>query len=195
MTGAARGMNALRAKARYELAPPLEPPRVSSRGLRWGFVLCGFDPMDFNVYTPPRDKPTQAPSAADLSKIGTENKSIESVFSVFGSYILPLMLGLLGTAIGAIRELQQKIRDAELAPGDAMMTLIGLPVGAVAGLVVGLFFRPDASLSVDAGPGGKLSLSATAVSFLAGYGSKSFFSFVDSVIKKVFTAEGTTTRT
>ena len=64
---------------------------------------------------------------------------------------------------------------------------IGLPMGIVGGLVVGLFISPsDTTAAVAGAPGGKLTLSAIALGFLAGYGSESFFTYIDTLFHQVF---------
>ena len=109
---------------------------------------------------------------------------------IFTSYVLPMFFGLLGTIIGAFRGIQEKVRTSELAPRDFGMTVIGMPLGATAGIVVGLFFSqsipPAQGIS---GIAGELTLTASGLAFLAGYGSQSFFRFVDDLILKVFPSE------
>lgn len=125
-------------------------------------------------------------------EIDAIDKSVSSLFKIYSTYILPLIFGVLGTLVGAIRDVRNKIKDSELAPRDVWMFLIGLPMGAVAGLVVGLFLSPtDVTIPGMSVMSGKLSLSATALGFLAGYGSESFFTFVDSVFKQLFRATKT----
>jgi len=57
----------------------------------------------------------------DGKDIDAADRSIESVLSVYSAYVLPLMFGILGTMVGAIRETRDKIRGGELAPRDLWM--------------------------------------------------------------------------
>jgi hypothetical protein len=114
-------------------------------------------------------------------------QSAESVLSVFTTYILPMMFGLLGTLIGAFRSIQAKVRDSELAPRDLGLTILGLPLGAVAGVAVGLYFSPSSvPMQGSGGIAGALTLTAAGLGFLAGYGSQTFFRFIDELLGRVF---------
>jgi hypothetical protein len=114
-------------------------------------------------------------------------QSAEAVLSVFTTYILPMMFGLLGTLIGAFRSIQAKVRDSELAPRDFALTILGLPLGAVAGVAVGLYFSPSSVPTPGSGGvAGALTLTASGLGFLAGYGSATFFRFIDELLERVF---------
>jgi hypothetical protein len=115
--------------------------------------------------------------------------AIAAVLFVFSTYILPMMFGLLGTLVAALRSVHDKIRDNLLAPRDLLLTLTSLPIGAIAGLSVGLFFRfQGGSVSGSSGLSGAVSLGAAGLAFLAGYAADAFFSFLDSVRSQVFKA-------
>jgi hypothetical protein len=121
-------------------------------------------------------------------------QSAESVLSVITTYILPMMFGLLGTIIGAFRGIQAKVRDSELAPRDYALTILGLPLGAVAGVAVGLFFSPSSVPMAGSGEvASSLTLTTSGLGFLAGYGSQTFFRFIDELLGRVF--PNSTTRT
>jgi len=126
--------------------------------------------------------------AADEQASRTDGQTIASVISVFSTLILPMMFGLLGTLVATIRSIHDKIRDSLLAPRDLVLTLTGLPIGAIAGLVVGLFINPSGSVPGSSGLTGGLSLSAGGLAFLAGYAADAFFSFLDSIRSQVFAA-------
>ncbi|HXO01462.1 MAG TPA: hypothetical protein VN900_05355 [Stellaceae bacterium] len=144
--------------------------------VRWGFLLCGFDP----------EEPVDG-----TDKFLTDRMAF--VLTVFSTYILPMMFGLLGTMIAAVRAIQSKVRDYELGPRDLILTLMGLPIGLVAGVAVGLFYAPSAAPTTGTGNlAGELSLSAVGLGFLAGYGSEAFFKSLDALLARVFTARAST---
>jgi hypothetical protein len=145
--------------------------------LRWAFVLCGGSDL----------RGVEQGTAAK----GTSWQSATSVLMVFTTYILPMFYGFIGTVIGAFRSLQDKLRDSLLAPRDLGLTIMGMPLGAVAGIVVGLFFGTSiAPVQGAGGIAGDLSLTASGLAFLAGYGSPSFFKFIDNLLGKVFPSNG-----
>lgn len=114
-------------------------------------------------------------------------QSIIWVLTVFGSYVLPAMFGLLGTMAGIVRVVQTKVRDSLLGPRDLSLSMLGLLVGPLAGLAVGLFYTPSAtSAQGTAGLAGAVTLTVSGLGFIAGYGSDAFFKFLDALLIRVF---------
>jgi hypothetical protein len=137
------------------------------RPLSYGFMFDGVAPSD------------ERPEA-----------TVASVLSLFSTYVLPAMFGLLGTLSAIMRSVQAKVRDSLLGPRDFPLTALGLVIGPVAGLAVGLFFTPtEATTSGATGLAGSVSLSASGLGFLAGYGADAFFKFVDALLIRVFALE------
>jgi hypothetical protein len=134
------------------------------RPIRYGFL--------FNGQAAPRDRP---------------EASVAWVLSLFGTYVLPAMFGLLGTLAAMMRAIQAKVRDSLLGPRDLALSVLGLLVGPIAGLAVGLFFTP-AGTTVPGGGGlsSAVSLSASGLGFVAGYGADAFFKFVDALLVRLF---------
>ena len=134
------------------------------RPISWGFSLNGQDP------------PENWPEA-----------TVAWVLSLFSTYVLPAMFGFLGTLAGMMRAIQGKVRDSLLGPRDLPLTALGLVIGPVAGLAVGLFYTPSgATTGGTAGLSSSVSLSASGLGFLAGYGADAFFKFVDALLIRVF---------
>jgi hypothetical protein len=134
------------------------------RPMSWGFALDGQEP--------PSDRP---------------EASVAWVLSLFSTYVLPAMFGLIGTLAAMMRAIQAKVRDSLLGPRDLALTALGLVIGPVAGLAVGLFYTPTgATTGGTAGLAGSVSLSASGLGFLAGYGADAFFKFVDALLIRVF---------
>ncbi len=116
--------------------------------------------------------------------------TVAAVLSLFSTYVLPAMFGLLGTLSAIMRSVQAKVRDSLLGPRDFPLTALGLVIGPVAGLAVGLFFTPTEATTAGAtGLAGSVSLSASGLGFLAGYGADAFFKFVDALLTRVFALE------
>jgi hypothetical protein len=136
--------------------------------LRWGFILCGLH-VDTML----------------------DEQSVISLVSVFSNFVLPMMFGVLGTFVAAIRLVQINVRDSTLAPRDFWNTILSLPLGMVAGVAVGLFYSPASAPVTGGGSGaGALTMSASGFGFLAGYGSQTFFDMLDSLKKNAFTLNG-----
>jgi hypothetical protein len=144
--------------------------------VRWAFVLCGIEPGDGLLDGP----------AAGFSTAPVE-QTVGGILTVVSTYVLPMMFGVLGTLIAVVRSVQWKVRDSLLGPRDLALTLSGYPIGAVAGVVVGLYFSPSTTTVTSAI--GNVSLTASGLAFLAGYGADAFFRFVDvQLIARVFAA-------
>ena len=132
--------------------------------MRWGFVLCG----TWDATEP-------------------EEQMVATVLTVFSNYILPMMFGLLGAMIAAIRKLQDQVGKSELHPRDFLLTVLLVPMGSVAAVAVGLFYSPTGTATGGAaGLSGNVTLTAGGIGFLAGYGSAAFFTLLDNLLKQVF---------
>jgi hypothetical protein len=114
----------------------------------------------------------------------TRDSHADSVLSVFTTYVLPMLFGLLGTLISSIRSIQAKVRESVLSPRDFFLTFLILPIGMVAGIAVGLSFGDKGTAE-----NGTTVLTAGAIAFLAGYGSEAFFSMVDTMLKATFPSD------
>jgi len=111
---------------------------------------------------------------------------ISSLLTVIGTYLLPMLYGFLGSAASVIRDFSRKMRDSTFAPRDLTLTAVRLALGILAGASVGLFFTPETTAQGDAMPTGAVTLSASALAFLAGYGVEILFSMLDSTLDRVF---------
>jgi hypothetical protein len=150
-----------------EVAGPPAGAFGAFRPIRWGFRAYSPQPLD-----------------------SMPEQSVTWVLTLFGAYVLPAMFGLLGTIASIVRVLQTKARDSLLGPRDLSLSLLGLLIGPLAGLAVGLFYAP--SPAVTPGVGGlasSITLTASGLGFLAGYGSDVFFKFLDALLTRVFALE------
>jgi hypothetical protein len=107
---------------------------------------------------------------------------------VWGNYALPVLFGLLGSVIYVILDFYGKIRSSRLDPRDTMLGPIRLVLGLVMGTSIGLFFSaagpvtPGAVSTVAA----SLTVSASGLAFLAGFGVEGVFSMLDTLVRQVF---------
>ena len=177
--------------------------------LHWAWLLCSGSELPevtpasippaattgASPNTPPAANTETSPNTAQKqqSEPHIHWQSATSVLTVFTSYVLPLLYGLLGTIIGAGRSIQNKIRSSELAPRDYGLTIIGAFLGVAGGLVIGIFLSPGSVPAPGSGNAlGNVTLTAAGLAFLAGYASQSFFRFIDDVIAKVFPSDTAT---
>jgi hypothetical protein len=103
-----------------------------------------------------------------------------ALLNALGVYYLPVLFGLLGGAVYAVRRLNQKIIGSELHPRDWRHALFRIFMAFLLGGCIGLFFSPEGT-KVN-GPNGEIALSIAALAFLAGYSVEVVFRFFDMVI-------------
>jgi hypothetical protein len=119
---------------------------------------------------------------------------------VWGNYILPVIFGFLGAVIFVVLDFFGKVRDSLLSPRDNILSWIRLVLGLVTGSAVGLFFSTYAPPQLAAGVAaagtadliGSLTLSASGVAFLAGFGVEGVFTMLESLVGRVFASEQST---
>jgi hypothetical protein len=116
-------------------------------------------------------------------------QSITVVLSTYANYILPILFGLIGTIASMARSIQQKASQSLLAPRDKTLAIMRIPLGLVAGITVGMFFNPSTVVSQITSGAGVLTLSASGLAFLAGYGADRFFTMLDAVIRSLFVVD------
>ncbi len=118
---------------------------------------------------------------------------IAPVLLVWGNFVLPVIFGLIGSAIFVTLDHYQKVHDSTLRPRDYFLAPVRLTLGLVVGACVGLFFssytpiQATATEAVGSALIGALTLTASGVAFLAGFGVETVFSLLQSLIARVFT--------
>lgn len=118
---------------------------------------------------------------------------IAPVLLVWGNYFLPILFALLGATVYVILDFYSKLRDSLLAPRDAVLSWIRLVLGMVLGACVGLFFSTANPSASGAAPSGaamaeSITLSASGLAFIAGFGVEGVFGMLDSLVRRVFSA-------
>jgi len=109
--------------------------------------------------------------------------SADFILNAFQSYLLPLLYGLLGALIYVLRELLTEIRQLTFGFDSEIRYRLKLTLGALGGMVIGWFFRPDDAASLA-------SMSPMALAFLMGYNVEVLFSIMDKVIVNLTKAIG-----
>lgn len=102
----------------------------------------------------------------------------DSILNVLQSYILPLLYGLLGAFIFVLRDLLREIKSLTFTYDDEIRYRLRLPLGSLAGMIVGWFLKPE-----EAGLGA--SLSPMALAFLMGYHVEILFAMMDKAISNI----------
>jgi hypothetical protein len=106
--------------------------------------------------------------------------------NIMGTAVLPFLYGLLGAGAAIIRSLSRKIRASLLSPRDLHLSFQQLALGAVVGACIGLFIAAPGSGGEGDSLLGPVTLSASAISFVAGFGVDSVFEALETLIKRIF---------
>ncbi|MBV9932262.1 MAG: hypothetical protein JO013_15145 [Alphaproteobacteria bacterium] len=104
-----------------------------------------------------------------------------------GSTVLPIFYGLLGAGAAVLRNLSRKITLSTLSPRDLNLSILQLGLGAVTGACIGLFIVAPGK---DAPLIGPVTLSGSAISFIAGFGVEAVFQALETLIGRVFNISG-----
>ena len=106
--------------------------------------------------------------------------------TLLGSGILPVLYGFLGAIAAIVRTLSRKIKTSQLSPRDILLTWQQLALGAVIGACISLFIGAPGGSGSDAALLGPVTLSASAISFVAGFGVDSVFQALEALISRIF---------
>ena len=111
-----------------------------------------------------------------------------AVVNALNTIVTPAAFGFLGTYAGLMRSITLKVRDSVLAPRDYQVAWVSIPLGMIAGLAVGLFFN-NQNAALGKAAGSTITLTAAGLSFLAGFGSESFFEFLTTLLTRLMPPE------
>ncbi len=120
---------------------------------------------------------------------GAETSSrVGILVAIWATAVLPVFYGILGAGAAILRNLSRKMRSSLLAPRDLNLALQQLALGAVTGACIGIFVAQPSTegASEVAGVLGPAGLSASAISFLAGFGVDAVFGTLEAIITRVF---------
>jgi hypothetical protein len=96
------------------------------------------------------------------------------IVGIFASFVLPILFGTIGAIAYVIRTISDQINKTTFSVTSPIRHIMRVILGALAGVVVGLFN----------GLTTQFSLPPLAVAFLAGYGVEAVFSMFDNLIQK-----------
>jgi hypothetical protein len=110
-----------------------------------------------------------------------------TMIGVGGNYLLPVLYGWLGALGSVLRRLNRQLADYLLTPRDLRASRIRIVLGVVTGACIGLFVNNSTGAATLSGLGGAaVTLSASGVAFLAGYGVEAVFKMLDGLIDHIF---------
>ena len=114
-----------------------------------------------------------------------DDRSLPAVLNVVSGYVLPVLMGLLGSMTYVLRRYLRSVGDRLLTPRDLREYIVRLVLGTVFGVAIGFFTAPREN--VIANP--VSSLGAPALAFLAGYGVEAVFRMLDGLADQFSSAK------
>lgn len=109
----------------------------------------------------------------------------KQILQGMSAYLLPMIYGLVGACAFVLRSMSRQIRELTFSATDSTVQyMLRLVLGALAGISIGWFLKPETSVTVVA-----TTISPLAVAFVAGYSVELLFTAMDKVIK-AFTGAG-----
>jgi hypothetical protein len=135
-------------------------------------------------------RPFSTPASPDTSGPHADETTEQwatTVVGVLGNYLLPILYGALGSVGFVLRRLNRQLADFLLMPRDLRANKIRITLGIVMGACIGLFVNSSVGAATSTGLGGAaVTLSASGIAFLAGYGVEAVFKMFDTLINHVF---------
>ncbi len=114
---------------------------------------------------------------------------------LIGNYVLPILYGALGSFGFVLRRLNRQLADYLLTPRMLRANRIRILLGVMTGACIGLFVNTSAGSATTSGLGGAaVTLTASGIAFLAGYGVEAVFKMFDSLMNHVFRIDDQPTR-
>jgi hypothetical protein len=161
----------------------------------WGWfdsfsdLFCGKSCVERNQKQEAADQTRRQSASATTSVARPESRNqwASVLVEVLATAVLPVCYGLLGAGAAIVRRLWGNMKDSLLLPLDVTLALGQLALGAVIGACIGLFVNPSASDPQNAvGLTTTVTLTPSALSFIAGFGVESVFVTLESLIKRIF---------
>ncbi len=136
--------------------------------------------------------PRFAAALPGASDDGDVEFAIAPALAVHANYILPVIFAFLGAAAFVVLDFYGKVRESVLVPRDHLLSWIRLGLGLMIGGCIGLLvssYAPPPGAGVQSSLIGSLTLSASGLAFLAGFGVEGVFSMLQTLVRRVFPAE------
>jgi hypothetical protein len=112
-----------------------------------------------------------------------DDRALPAMLNVLRGYLLPLLMGLLGSMTYILRRYLRSIGDRLLTPRDLREYIVRLVLGTVLGVAIGFFTSASGDpTQVFANPIG--ALGAPALAFLVGYGVEVVFRMLDGLAEQ-----------
>jgi hypothetical protein len=117
-----------------------------------------------------------------------DDRQLVAMLEALRGYLLPVLMGLLGSIAYVLRRYLRAIGERMLNPRDLREYIVRIVLGTLCGVVIGFFTSSSGGDTVQNGNALiiPVSLTAPALAFLAGYGVEVVFRMLDGVSEQFF---------
>jgi hypothetical protein len=121
---------------------------------------------------------------------GVPDQTAAALLAVLNGYLIPLLMGFLGSTAYVLRLYLSSMRDRLLNPYFLRSARVRVALGTLSGLAIGFFLSPGGNAAKSpAELAAVVTLSTPALAFLAGYAVEVLFKFIDLLAEQVFQAK------
>jgi hypothetical protein len=113
-----------------------------------------------------------------------DDRALPARLNVITGYILPVLMGLLGSMTYVLRRYLRSVGERLVTPRDLREYIVRLVLGTVFGVAIGFFTSDSGQASEQAITGQIGALGAPALAFLAGYGVEAVFRLLDGLVEQ-----------
>lgn len=144
---------------------------------------------------------TQKKAAEGKSSAGSSCDDVEfaiaPMLQVTTNYVLPIIFGFVGSLLYVLLDHSTKLRSNTLSPRDfplmMLRLILGLVVAACVSLLISSNASPTSSMQASGVPAAgtlvaSLTLSASGITFLAGFGAEAVVLLLQSLVTRLFTS-------
>jgi hypothetical protein len=117
-----------------------------------------------------------------------DDRALPARLNVVSGYVLPVLMGLLGSMTYVLRRYLRSVGDRLLTPRDLREYIVRLVLGTVFGVAIGFFTSTSGNASEQVIANPVSSLGAPALAFLAGYGVETLFRMLDGLAEQFSSA-------
>jgi hypothetical protein len=117
-----------------------------------------------------------------------DDRALPAQLNVVSGYVLPVLMGLLGSMTYVLRRYLRSVGDRLLTPRDLREYIVRLVLGTVFGVAIGFFTSASGNASDQVIANPVSSLGAPALAFLAGYGVETVFRMLDGLAEQFSSA-------
>ncbi|HTW26435.1 MAG TPA: hypothetical protein VME92_04860 [Acetobacteraceae bacterium] len=174
---------------------------ATAKVVRWsksvGWMLIAWIPVPPSATLPSGGPCASAGVGSGCDAFGDVEFQVAPVIQAISSYILPFTFGVIGSLLYVLLQHYTDLRTNTLSPKEfpvsVLRVILGVVVAACVSLLITSYAGPSAPVQpVPTGTSppqalvGSLTLSASGITFLAGFGAEAVFRFLQTLVERVF---------